>query len=410
MGGTLVERSTHPLRREVMLLLQLAMAVFVWTVAIGILNGTDLVDFSRKVVLSHVHAGTLGWITTCVFAATLWLFGETATPGQLRAARWLTRAAVVTLPVFAFTFAFTYQEPRAALGSLALATIVGFFTWTAVRARHVELTTVHLGFLAAVATSVVGGVLGVLLATKIATGRNVVPDGGEDAHPATMVVGFLVPVGMALAEWGLSRGVLRPAGRLGRAQIGLPFLGGVLLMLGLLLDVDALPPLAALIELAGVVIFVARLGPLARRVRWGNRAPGRFAAAAGIAIVVNIVFINYLAGANGGDFDLVPEHQLLALDHTMFVGVLTNAIFAMLVLTTPDAARWRRVDGLVFAGMNLGLVGFVVSLLAEATTLERIATPLMGAAIVGGLVEHTLLLRSTTAVAITSVELAPAGT
>ena len=52
--------STHPLRREVLLLLQVAMVVFIWTVVIGILNGTDMVDFNRKTVLSHVHAGTLG--------------------------------------------------------------------------------------------------------------------------------------------------------------------------------------------------------------------------------------------------------------------------------------------------------------------------------------------------------------
>ena len=69
----------HPLRGEITLLLRVAMTVFVWTVGIGILNGTDLVDFDQKVLLSHVHAGTLGWITTCVFAASLWLFGETAT-------------------------------------------------------------------------------------------------------------------------------------------------------------------------------------------------------------------------------------------------------------------------------------------------------------------------------------------
>ena len=103
--------AAHPLRREVVLLLQLAMVVFVWTVAIGILNGTDLVDFSRKVLLSHVHAGTLGWITTSVFAATLWLFGETATPGQIRTARWLARAAMVTLPLFAFTLRVHLRRP-----------------------------------------------------------------------------------------------------------------------------------------------------------------------------------------------------------------------------------------------------------------------------------------------------------
>ena len=75
-----LERGTHPLRSEVRLLLQVAMVVFVWTVGIGILNGLDVVDFDRKVVLSHVHAGTLGWITTSVFAASLWLFGAAADP------------------------------------------------------------------------------------------------------------------------------------------------------------------------------------------------------------------------------------------------------------------------------------------------------------------------------------------
>jgi hypothetical protein len=393
MSGTIEGGHTHPLRGEVRLLLQLAMVVFVWTVGIGILNGTDLVDFDRKVVLSHVHAGTLGWITTCVFAATLWLFGADAPEGQVRTARGLTRVAMVTLPLFAFTFAFTYDDPRALLGSLAMLTIVGFFAWTVARARHVELTTVHLGFLAAVATSVIGAVLGVLLATEIATGRDVVPSGGEDAHPATMVVGFLIPVGMALAEWGLRGSAVPPAGRLGRAQIGLPFLGGVLLMVGLLVDIEPLPPLATLIELVGVGIFVARLAPDVRRVDWTAHTPARFGAAAAIAIVANIVFINYLAAANKGDFDLVADHQLLALDHMMFIGVLTNAIFAMLLASTVPDRRFAPMDSAVFAGMNLGLLGFFVSLLAESTALERVATPVMGAAILAGLVEHTVGLR-----------------
>jgi hypothetical protein len=46
----------------------------------------------------------------------------------------------------------------------------------------------------------------------------------------------------------------------------------------------------------------------------------------------------------------------------------------------------------VFWGTNLGLVGFFASLLAQSTSLERIATPLMGVAITVGLVEHTLRL------------------
>jgi hypothetical protein len=370
------------------------MVVFVWTVVIGILNGTDIVDFSRKTILSHVHAGTLGWITMCVFAASLWLFGATAAGGQLRAARLLALAAIVTLPAFALTFAITFGDGRAIMGSFALATIVGFFVWVLVRLQSVEITTVHLGFLAAVATSVAGGTIGVLLATKIATGRDIVPSGASDAHPATMVIGFLVPVGMALAEWALGWPNLRKATRLGTAQMALPFVGGLLLMISLLFDITPLAPIAALVELAGVVIFVIRTLPAARAVDWMVASASRFATAAGIAIVANILFINYLAGKYGGDFDKVPDRQLLALDHTMFVGVLTNAIFGLLYGLTRKEGRGTLADQAVFVGLNVGLIGFVISLLGDVVWLERVATPLMGVSILTGLAVYTLRLTS----------------
>ena len=385
MSETAAQNGLHPLRQEVRLLLQVAMTVFVWTVGIGILNGTDLVDFDRKVVLSHVHVGTLGWITMCVFAASLWLFGAQADNGEVRMARGLARTAVVTLPLFAFTFAVTYQEARAVLGTVALLTIVGVFVWVARRSRAVDLTVVHLGVLAAVATSVVGGTIGVLLATRIATGREVVPDGASDAHPATMVVGFLIPVGMALAEWALGWPTLRLLDRAGRWQIILPFVGGLVLMVGLLFDIEPLPPMAALIELVGVVIFVRRMWPLVRSVDWMTAGPARFGAACAIAVVVNIVFLNYLIGANGGDADKIATRQILAVDHLMFVGVLTNGIFGLLRGATADDDRWQSADHVVFYGMNLGLLGFVVSLLADSVALEQVATPVLGASILLGL-------------------------
>ena len=55
-----------------------AMALFTITVLIGILNGLDLVEFSHNQLLTHVHAGTLGWITLSVFGASLWLSLRTA--------------------------------------------------------------------------------------------------------------------------------------------------------------------------------------------------------------------------------------------------------------------------------------------------------------------------------------------
>ena len=57
---------TSPYASEVRLLLRSALVLFTFTVVVGILNGTDLMEFDRKALLTHVHAGTLGWITMSV--------------------------------------------------------------------------------------------------------------------------------------------------------------------------------------------------------------------------------------------------------------------------------------------------------------------------------------------------------
>ena len=90
-----MDLATHPYRPQIRLLLTTALILFVFTVVIGILNGTDIVDFDRKVLLAHVHVGTLAWITLSVFASTLWLFADRPLDG------WLGSWARVGAPVAA---------------------------------------------------------------------------------------------------------------------------------------------------------------------------------------------------------------------------------------------------------------------------------------------------------------------
>ncbi len=382
-----------PFRNEAVLLLQEALVIFVFTVVVGILNGTDVTDFGRKTLLTHVHAGTLGWITLSVFAASLWLFGEGHHPGQteVRAVRGLTVLALIAVPAFVATFFLTFGEARPFFGSFALLAIAGFLVWVVLRARGIAMTAPHWGFLVAMGTSVVGGVVGVLLGYEIATGRNVLPSGGEDAHPGTMVVGFLIPVGMALSEWCFKWPRPDPARRLGTIQMVFPFLGGVVLLFSLLLDITPLAPAAALLELVGVGIFVWRMWPLFRKVDWLGRGPARFAATSAIATVANILLIQYLVARYKGNFDNVPDHELLALDHTMFIGVMTNAIFGLMFAATNRIdVRWPRADQVVFWGTNLGLVVFSTGLLADVTALKRVSTPVVGAAILLGLAVYSV--------------------
>ena len=374
---------------EIRWLLQSAMLFFVFVAAIGILNGTDLVDFEHDELLTHVHAGTLGWITMSVFAATLWLFAGTGAsavqPGALmaRVASVLAYGAILSILLYVYQFWTTVGLNRPRAGMAAGGVIVLFLIWALLRARTLPLSVPRLGILVAVATSVVGAVLGILGGLQLATGDTYLPDGGFDAHPATMVLGFLVPVGMGLAEWSLDPASSeRPATRSGVAQMLLLFTGSMLLMIGLLVDLAPLVGLSLPFEVASVVLFLRRLWPLLRATEWRVPGPGRHSTMTALALVADLALFVYLIVRYQGNLDDTPEGEILALDHTMFVGVLTNVLFAMIHFTTARSASfWQRTDHLVFWGMNIGLIGFAPGLFFDVTLLKRVFTPLMGLAI-----------------------------
>lgn len=381
---------------EIGLLLQVALLMFVFTTVVGILNGTDAVDFDNRTILTHVHTGTLGWITMSVFAGALWLFGKGPALGPTMAltARWLALAAVVTIPLYNLAFLRTYGEARPTAGGFVLLTIFGFLAWILVRARSLELTTPHWGMLAAVATSVSGGVIGVLWGMQLATGNRFLPEGGEDAHPATMVLGFLIPVGMALAEWCLTWPQPERATRLGIAQVSGPFVGGILVIAGALLDSPPLLALSLPFEVAGVLILIRRLWPHLRRVDLRLANKDRLASLSIAFITINIALFVYIIARYEGDFGLAPEHEILALDHVMFIGVMTNSILGLLfAMSHSQRGLLPWADDLIFWGMNAGLAGFALGLFFDVTALKQVFTPIMGAAILLAIVTYTLRLR-----------------
>jgi cbb3-type cytochrome oxidase subunit 1 len=92
---------------DLRLLFQSAIVIFLVTVIIGILNGVDAVDFSHDALLTHVHAGTLGWITLAVFATTFWLFseGEALSAREAAQAHQLSLAAIGAMALYVLAFA-----------------------------------------------------------------------------------------------------------------------------------------------------------------------------------------------------------------------------------------------------------------------------------------------------------------
>ena len=92
-----------------------AMAVFVVTVSIGIANGLDAVEFDRNAILTHVHSGTLGWITLTLVATAAWLYRAMD--------RRLAITLAVLVPLYVAAFYTTFFGLRAVLGTLLLLTI-----------------------------------------------------------------------------------------------------------------------------------------------------------------------------------------------------------------------------------------------------------------------------------------------
>src|SRR5688572_12966473 len=88
-----VDTGETPQAEELKLLWKVALAVFVVTTGIGLVNGqrVGMIDPSaeRPLQLTHLHTGTIGWITLGLFAAVIWLFtagrGAGAISGDVRA-------------------------------------------------------------------------------------------------------------------------------------------------------------------------------------------------------------------------------------------------------------------------------------------------------------------------------------
>ncbi len=365
---------------QVRLLLSTALALFTFTVVIGILNGIDLVEFSHNALLTHVHVGTLGWITMGVIAASLWLFALGDAPGSdATLMRVIGYGAPASITAYALAFLTTANNVRPALGTLVGLVILVTFVWALRQSKGRTLSVPHVGILGALAMSVLGAVLGILLGLRL-VGNDSFPLSTADAHPAAMVVGFLVPVGMALIEWALDdTSITRRATIAGWLQIGLPLLGGICVIVGLLADIVPLVIFSLPFEVIGLIILIVRMRPALMATSLTSTAFARHGLMALVYLIVNLGILVYLIGKYFSKEIDPPAHLLLALDHSIFVGVMTNGILALI-------SRFRApvvpmIDHLVFAGLNIGVAIFVVGLLAESAPLKQTGTPIMGLAI-----------------------------
>ena len=332
-----------------------AMAVFVVNIAIGILNGADAVEFDRNQILTHVHAGTVGWLTLTIVASTFLLFR--AADRRLM----VVLAVLVPIYVLAFytgNFAFRALGGTALLIAVALAARLGL-AHVPRRRADASPARVTLGLTSSDTEPSVGVPLQIACAAGVV---NILPGDGVGAHATAMTFGYLVLPRSASSSGACwhpylprpassrcrpvprrSRHLDRVAGRRGQAG------GGIYL----------------LTQLIAVVLFVVRVWPRALRVNWVAAQPIRHVAIASIWVVVALALFMYLvfsviSAPDPNDTSGVPINVLIASDHSAFIGVVTNVMLAMLAtLVLRASVRTSWIGQVMFWGVNLGLIVFV---------------------------------------------------
>ncbi len=379
-------------------LFRAALVIFVITVVIGILNGTDVWNPPRNTLLTHVHAGTLGWITLSVFGAAIWMFTKASEEPPKALA--VFSMVAVSLYVLAFwsgdLFSTTESIQRPIGGTLVFIAIIWMFTWVLRSKRGEKWNVAEFGMGLALLFLVLGAILGVLLGLQLADveilkGENAGRLG--DAHPAAMVIGYVVLAMLAIIEWRL-RGDSVPS--MGKAKAGvvqmlLMFFAGLFGMLGLLLNNEPLLIANTPLQVIGLLIFLWRLRKELAPARWRGDVSGRFVRTACLGLVLAVVLTAIVVNkfVSGGDdqealfAEILPF--ILALDHSTFLLVVTNVVFGMLAASSVVSDLTNRI---VYYGLNVGAAGFIVGLIMESAPLKRTFTPILGTALLFGIYSH----------------------
>jgi hypothetical protein len=384
---------------------QYGLAIFTLTALLGLANATQLFGaLSRNTLLTHLHSGTLGWITMGVIGLAIWLFGA---QGKTMA----IRVSAVSTAAYVLAFWSGNFYARGIFGVTEL--VVVFYWWWFAASRGMNegfgrLDIPKLSVIFGLTTLAIGSTLGVIVQVILATG-GAIPDSPDlvGAHASAQTGGYLVLVAAGFIEWLLTGGGKRTTA--GLIQIALLFISGLLLSFSLLLAVQlgpdasqALPGIATLLGLVGTLIAAVRLGRAALGVSWMAGPQRHLAMAVGFLVLAKILealLVQQFIAAQG-DVSRVSVGLLHSLDHSYFIGLMTNTLFGGILVLTADRPRvWPWADQLIFWGLNIGALAFIFVLLTVGsgegarpfTHPVSFTAPIMGLAALLGVA--TLLMR-----------------
>jgi hypothetical protein len=160
------------------------------------------------------------------------------------------------------------------------------------------------------------------------------------------------------------------------------FTGGIAANLAFILDIEPLIQVATLLEVLAIVTFTVHMWGRIRPSAWAGEGMANFGRLSAVFLVIGVALLVYvvqlfISGELDPETGEGPVGVLLAFDHAMFIGVMTNALFA-LVARSGDGEPSNALPWVV----NGGLVVFLLGLVLDVSILIRIGAPVMGLALI----------------------------
>jgi len=198
---------------------QFGLGIFGLTALLGLANATRIFGaLSQDALLTHLHSGTLGWITMGVIGVAIWMFagrGET-----------LSRNVMISgLVTAAYVLAFWSGNfpARAISGTLELLVIVYWWWWTLAQARTEgfgRIDVPKLSLVLGLTILTIGAIIGVTIQVFLALGVTL-PTAPDliGTHASAQIGGYLVLVSAGVAEWRLAGGGSRSRAGLAQAYL-----------------------------------------------------------------------------------------------------------------------------------------------------------------------------------------------
>lgn len=341
-----------------------ALLLFLVNILLGFLNALTADALPRWQMLTHLHAGAIGWITLSVIGIAIWIFTGNRTVSDTYARRvgYLAWAGILVFAGYVASFGIgfflagdaLYLVPVAGTAAMLVIWSATGFVLSQIR-RIGVVTTVHLMVTGALIVASVGALLGVLAGLEQAFGNFLPLEPGEivSVHRGPMEL-YVLMMGAALVEWIALKEDAPSWTWPGMGQAVLWTIAAIFLPLGIFVGVMPMVMIGFLLGLVGFpLLFAIRMGwraLLVNPTRPGVDAWGFFGTIA--LIVFPIAFF--------GLAEMDADWGLPVVFHIFFVGMMTNLLFGVLSAGTTDARTLHTwAEPAAIWGINLGLVAFI---------------------------------------------------